>query len=124
MAAHALVLMETKSRTADNRAISFKKSDYIETCKFISSIFKHEFPNRVDLDTARIEKTLVTGIKAGYIAVEGETIIIQNKSKNAFRKVRLMLDLLQSFIDSYHIVLLSLQYIMEKGSIIQKQYMV
>lgn len=55
VAAHALVLMESKFRSADNRVISFKKSDYIETCKFISSIFKHEFPNRVDLDTARIE---------------------------------------------------------------------
>ena len=108
MAAHALLLMETKSRTGDGQAINFKKSAFIETFYFISNIFKHEFPNRVDLDNAAIEKTLVTGVKAGYIGMDGETIIILNKSKSSFKKMKLMLDLLQSFIDSYHIVLLSL----------------
>lgn len=69
-----------------------------------------------------INDDLEVASKIGYLSVEGDTIVIKNENKNSFKQITFMAQLMQSFIDSYFIVLHAINTLMERGSVVQKKY--
>lgn len=69
-----------------------------------------------------IDEDLRIATKIGYLSIEGDTIIIKNENKNSFKQITFMAQLTQSFIDSYYIVLHAINVLMERGSVVQKKY--
>lgn len=69
-----------------------------------------------------INDDLQIGARIGYLSIEGDTIVIKNENKNSFKQITFMAQLMQSFIDSYFIVLHAINTLMERGSVVQKKY--
>jgi|TARA_B110001450_G_scaffold147970_1_gene138322 hypothetical protein len=69
-----------------------------------------------------INEDLQIGARIGYLSIEGENIVIKNENKNSFKQITFMAQLMQSFIDSYFIVLHAINTLMERGSVVQKKY--
>ena len=56
---------------------------------------------------------------ANFIRIEDETITIKRISKKVLNQTRYVKDLLQSFVDTYYLVLVSINEIMESGTFYQ-----
>lgn len=69
-----------------------------------------------------IDHGLQQSARVGYLTVEGETITILNENKNSYKQVTFIGQLIQSFIDSYFIVLHAINVLMERGSVVQKKF--
>ena len=98
------------------------KQDFIATFRLLRSIFENEFMIGEENLEEKINGVLQTAARAGYLTVEGQTIVILNENKLAFKQVNFMAQLSQSFIDSYFIVLHAINTLMERGSVVQKKF--
>lgn len=119
--ANALLLMENRSRsgiTTDGSVITYSKQEFCETCFTIVDIFKNEFPHRNNLTVEKVDEILAKLKQLDYLNIEGETIIMNKPDKEGYKRISFMVSLIKSFVDSYHMVLLALSYLMEKGSVV------
>jgi hypothetical protein len=54
-----------------------------------------------------------------YLRVEDQTVTIKRMSKQILNQSKYMKDLLQSYVDTYYLVLVSINEIMESGNFYQ-----
>ena len=69
-----------------------------------------------------LNEDLQIATRIGYLSMEGENIVIKHENKNSFKQITFVAQLIQSFIDSYFIVLHAINTLMERGSVVQKKY--
>lgn len=99
-----------------------------KTCELIYSILKVEFLNYEKLTKMTFEDEIEWSQHFGLLRVDetqpDEIILNHSYDKIAFHKFHFIKNLLQSYVDSYYIVLTTLDEIMAKGLVLEKSHIV
>jgi hypothetical protein len=83
-----------------------------------------EFIGMQDITMQQLEFYLKIVQGIGFLQVDKDEIIIKRMSKNIMGQMKYFRDLLQNLVDSYYVVLVAVNEVMEKGNHFQLKQMV
>lgn len=95
---------------------SFSKSTLFDTVKLVQSIFMGEFIGMRDMTMEQLDSYLKNVSNLGFLQIDNQEIIIKRMSKEIMNQLKYFRELLQNLIDSYYVVMVAINEVMEKGN--------
>ena len=110
-----MLMLETQSHQKEPGNFKLSKLNLLRNANVIMEILSLEFINHDYITMNELDTYLEIMIDDDYLSVNDDEITIKN-NKRAYRKMLFMKNLVQSFIDTYYIVLSAINTIIELGN--------